>query len=386
MKVAIITSGLLPVPAVKGGAIETLLDSFVEVNELEKKIQIDVYSINDRKARAISSKYKYTNYLYINQYSNLVIRFINKLFKVSIPINKYYQKKVQRMINKRTYDYVIIENYPELVLDLNRFKTIPYIHSDVFHKDIKNSEDILKKSHKVIAVSNFIKNRIIDINEAYKDKIFTVYNSIDFKSLSCSDYKSFRELFRKKYDIKDDDFVYVFSGRISEEKGVLQLVRAFNKIPLINKKLIIIGGVWYGSKKSNLYLKSIEKISGENVIFTGFIEHKEVYKILCASDIGIVPSICNEAAGLSVVEFMNTKNIVVASNRGGISEYLNLEGNYLVNYENEKQFIADLTFAMEKAYKNYSEYTKQCNSEYSKKFSTHVNYQSILKVLESGEQ
>ena len=47
MKVAIITSGLLPIPATKGGAIETLLDTFLLENEKRKSINATIYSIND---------------------------------------------------------------------------------------------------------------------------------------------------------------------------------------------------------------------------------------------------------------------------------------------------------------------------------------------------
>ncbi len=57
--------------------------------------------------------------------------------------------------------------------------------------------------------------------------------------------------------------------------------------------------------------------------------HNEIEKYLCASDIGLVPSICNEAAGLSVVEFMARKKFSNSFKQGwnkGIyefSEYFN---------------------------------------------------------------
>ncbi len=49
MKIAILSSGLLPIPASNGGAIETLIDDFILTNEKYHKYNIDVYSIPTKK-------------------------------------------------------------------------------------------------------------------------------------------------------------------------------------------------------------------------------------------------------------------------------------------------------------------------------------------------
>lgn len=388
MKIAFITSGLLPIPASKGGAIETLLDSFIEENERNKKnIEIVVYSIYDKDAKKMSKdlNYKKAKYKYINSFSNFVIRVINKLFKKNVPINLVYQKTVLKKINQEKYDYVIVENYPELVLNIKDQKVIPYIHSDVFNVETENSLNILSKCYKVITVSNFIRNRVVEIDKTQSNKVYTVYNSIDFKQISIDEQKNIRKLIRVKYNIDNNDFVYAFSGRLSKEKGVLECLKAFNKISVPQKKLLIIGGIWYGSKKKNDYLSELEKNSDNNVIYTGYVKHNEMQNILYSIDVGIVPSICNEAAGLSVVEFMNTNNLVVASNMGGISEYLNIDDNFLIDYRNEEQYINDLALGMKESYNklNSDEIVKEKNYLYSKKFSVEENYKNIINVLES---
>lgn len=383
MKIAIITSGLLPLPAVKGGAIETLIDSFSKENESQKKFAIDIYSLSSNKAKKIAEKqnYKLCNYIYISQFSSLCLRIINKILKKNISINKYYQKKVVNMINKKSYDYVIVENYPELVLAIKNNKVVPYIHSDVFNKEIKNGKEIINSCHKIIVVSNFIKNRILEIDKNAQNKIFIVYNSIDFKTFNQNEIKKYRKEFRTKYNIKENDFVYAFSGRLSKEKGPLQLIQAFNQINVLNKKLLIIGGVWYDSKKSNNYYEQLKAISNDSIIFTGYINHSDIDKVLCSIDVGVVPSICNEAAGLSVVEFMNIGALVVASNKGGIKEYLNIDDNYLVEYKNEEDFVVRLAKSLEKCYKSYNDEKKINNINYSKKFSVKENYNQIVNIL-----
>lgn len=47
MKCAMITPGFLPVPAFKGGAVEVLIEELIRANEIENKMDIDLYTIYD---------------------------------------------------------------------------------------------------------------------------------------------------------------------------------------------------------------------------------------------------------------------------------------------------------------------------------------------------
>lgn len=372
MKIAILSSGLLPIPASNGGAIETLIDDFILTNEKYHKYNIDVYSIPTKK-----SEKKYVEYIYINnRLHEFCIKVINKLFHKNIPINYFFQKKMIKKVNSRNYDFIILENYPELVLKLNSDKIIEYVHSDVLNKSTKKAKEIIEKCYKIITVSDYIKDRVIESFD--NDKTFTVYNCIDFNEFDEDEYKKNRRDIRKKYDIDENDIVFVYSGRLSPEKGVLEAVKAFSKTNLSNAKLLIIGGIWYGCNKVNDYFKQLKEFSNSNVIFTGYVLHNEIEKYLCASDIGLVPSICNEAAGLSVVEFMARKNLVIASNRGGIKEYMNSQ-NVLIDFDSTDELIDK----MRKEMKNISVSLKERNDnlEFSKKFSKEANYLMIASIL-----
>ena len=50
MKIAILTSGILPVPATKGGAVENLTDFYLEYNDKYQLHDITVYSVDDEDA------------------------------------------------------------------------------------------------------------------------------------------------------------------------------------------------------------------------------------------------------------------------------------------------------------------------------------------------
>ena len=58
LRVCLILPKGLPVPNTKGGAIESLVTDLINQNEIEKKLDITVYSIYDEKAYIESKKYK----------------------------------------------------------------------------------------------------------------------------------------------------------------------------------------------------------------------------------------------------------------------------------------------------------------------------------------
>ena len=61
MKIAVITSGILPVPAVQGGAVENLIDFYLDYNATHHLHNITVFSVWHPKTKfhkALKSKCK----------------------------------------------------------------------------------------------------------------------------------------------------------------------------------------------------------------------------------------------------------------------------------------------------------------------------------------
>ena len=68
MNLAIITSGFLPVPATKGGAVENIIINLVKENEKSKNdIKFTIYSIFDEEAKKECINMKKTNFIYIKK-------------------------------------------------------------------------------------------------------------------------------------------------------------------------------------------------------------------------------------------------------------------------------------------------------------------------------
>lgn len=387
MKIAVITSGLLPLPATNGGAIEVLLDNLVEQNETQGKFLFDVYSISDSKARlkALQAGYEYTRYIYTPKMLRTVTKIFNKITGQQRSITSATHACMIKKINNAKYDYILIENYPELSLDVHceGARIVVYVHSDVLNTHTNKAKDIMNKVDCVVAVSNFIASRVRSIGN--KNKVRVVANSIDLPLIDTASYKEIRAESRKKYGIKNDDFVFAYSGRISKEKGVYELAKAFSEVHEPRAKLLIVGGIWYGTSKKDDYIRKIESLNDERIIFTGYVKHSEVFDTLCAADCGVAPSICNEAAGLSVVEFMRARCVVVVSNRGGLLEYVNTSEPLNKIAEDGNAFIANLSKCVRElmdAAPDSVQSTKEANFQFSKQFTPEKNYVNFAKVLE----
>ena len=95
MKIAILTSGILPIPAVQGGAVENLIDFYLEYNEMHHLHDITIYSIyNIKTNNHIAHKSKVNHYHYIDTISlwaKIKRRiYLNTVYKRVVSYNNHY--------------------------------------------------------------------------------------------------------------------------------------------------------------------------------------------------------------------------------------------------------------------------------------------------------
>lgn len=117
------------------------------------------------------------------------------------------------------------------------------------------------------------------------------------------------EIIKKKYNLEKDGYI-LFLGRIVPEKGVHYLIEAFKNIK-IDKKLVIAGG----SSDTDSYFRELKEKAGndKNIIFTGFVQGKELEELYSNSYIYCLPSDL-EGMPLSLLEAMSYSNCCLTSN------------------------------------------------------------------------
>ena len=334
MKIAIICSSGLPVPAVKGGAIETLVEIICKENEVYKKLDIDVYSIYDEEAIVESKKYEKSNFIYLcknksyMKVRNKLVSFNRKILKIDSIYT--YSKEVAKRINN-SYDKVIVEGDSTLILPISKKVDKEKIYFHIHHNPLSTNHAEFRKEissvNKVITVSNFISKGINKCMSQEKENVQAVVlrNCTDVKKFNVNNYKQERNKLRDKYNIKNNELVIMFTGRPVPQKGIKELLIAFKELcnKYNNVKLVIVGNSGFGKEIKTDFDNQLEEIAEnikDKVIFTGFIHNSKMPQIHAMADIAVIPSIYDDPAPLVVMECMASGLAVITTDSGGIPE------------------------------------------------------------------
>ena len=329
MKLAILTCGMLPIPAVKGGAVENLIDFYLEYNNIHKLHDMTVYSPWDPNVKthpALASDVNHYHYIDVTSLRARIVRRIYSYCHHGEYYNhfiEYYFEKAFADLKKKKYDYIILENGAGLAYKLSQrgYKNvILHMHNEVQPSKGKFHQAIFKNITKILAVSDYIKERTSILYPI--EKIITVHNGIN-RSIFTPEGTS--HVNRQQMGLVEDDFVMVYSGRINKEKGVSELIDAMLLLKDYPKiKLIIIGGSFFDNVKNDddfIYnLKNRARTISDKIIFTGFIPYNRVSDYLHLADIAVLPSMWDEPFGLTIVEAMAAGLPLITTRSGGIPE------------------------------------------------------------------
>ena len=400
MNIAIITSGYLPVPASKGGAVENIVENFIIENEVEKKVNFEVFSTYDENAENKSKKYQYTNFNFIKP-NKIVIaldKIIYSFFKNVLRKEKtmsyryimqrlYFLRKTSNKLKKNNYDKIILENHSTLFLALKwhknyiKYKDKYYYH---IHNEIKSfygCEDIIKNTKKILCVSNYIKKKVehfLGIKDSESIvKLTNCINISEFKEISENE----KILLKEKYNIEKDEKVIVFAGRLSNEKGIRELLLAIKDIKNVPKfKLLVVGSFFFDTEVKNSFeeeLINIIKEIKDKVIFTGYVKHEDMYKIYGIADIAALPSLWEDPAPLTIIEAMASGLPIITTDSGGIPEYAKNGCAYII--KRDENLIKKIKEKLEELLNSETQRKKM--SEISIKNAKELNLENFYNDL-----
>ena len=347
MKIAILTSGILPVPAVKGGAVENLMDFYLAYNDKHRLHDITVYSVwHPDVAQHPAQQSEVNHYIYL-RVDTLWAKLKKRLFKWTHSKGyyhytiEYYLDWALRQINRQQFDVVITENRPGYALQLMRQghqQVVCHQENDYVNVTTPQHRQIYDSTALFINTSDYITRRVRTISDT-DTKCVTVLNGIDVERFyqACP-------LPRSAAGLHDEDFVLVFSGMLVEEKGILELIQAIKTLSIPHLKLLIIGASFYGQDmKKSPFVKRLEDESEsvkDQVVFTGFVPYEQIPSYLKMADVAVVPSMWEEPFGLTVAEAMAAGLPLITTRSGGIPEIC--EGvAEIVDRENVVAHLAD---------------------------------------------
>lgn len=378
MKIAIVIPGVLPVPAVKGGAVETLIEYLIDYNESLLDHEITIFGIHDEGLCHFDfAHFKHTKFNLLDQKSwlNKLKRNIYKFFKKSCYYNyylDYFALEASRKLARNKFDIIVVENRPGFVLPISlrtKAKIILHLHNDTLYKDTKDAKAIVDACSEILTVSDYVKRRVCAITST--NKVNVVYNGIDLDRFSNPETSG---VSRADWGLSDDDFVVVFTGRITQIKGVKELLQAFillSEHPKI--KLLLVGGSFNDTSREDQFMIEMRQMSSQisgQIFFTGFLPYEKIPSVLTFCDMAVIPSICEDALTMTSLEDMAIGLPLVVTRSGGIPEAVDEKCAIIVEKNNE--LVANLAKAILSLYKDedkrlrMSAHAKERSSLFSK--------------------
>ncbi len=341
MKIGIITN-LYP-PLIKGGAeIIALMqaDGLKESMNHVFVISTKPYNYLGRKSLKIKeevdniSVYRFLPlniYYYLNGHKFPgFIRLIWHIIDIFNPFSYYFTKKI---LIKEEPDIIITHNLMGLGFLIPRLlKKLKIKHLHIIHDIqlvtpsgliIKGKENSFQHKffrkigyvklmkymfgdpHTVISPSKFLMNYYKKNKFFIKSKKIILPNPL--KTLI-------------KFEKEPNKYLNIlYLGQLSKAKGILDLIKVFNKLKLNNSYLHIVGT---GKEQD----KALEFSKNNNkIIFYGWQSGKKLLSILSGVDILVVPSLCYENSPTVIYEALSMGIPVLTSNIGGAGELI-IEG------------------------------------------------------------
>ena len=350
MKIAILTSGILPVPAVQGGAVENLIDFYLDYNNQHQLHDITVYSIwHPDVENHLALKSNINHYKYI-KVSGLWAKLKRKLYQKTHNKDyyhysiEYYLYEAIKDIMKQQYGIILIENRPGYAIKLKEIthvKLLYHLHNEKLSTQVARYQEIYDAASRILTVSDYIKSRVQTINPQ-DTKTRTVHNGIDLLA--------FRQMPAKApMQLNADDFLLVYSGRVNREKGIMELIEAMNQLKEHqNIKLLVIGSSFYGNANNeNDFAKKLKEMAEplkDRIIFTGFIPYSDMPNYLSMADVAVIPSVWEDPFPTTVLEAQAMGLPIITTRRGGIPEEVTEENAILL--DTDEFFIDNLAKAI----------------------------------------
>ncbi|MFZ0035480.1 MAG: glycosyltransferase family 4 protein [Sedimentisphaerales bacterium] len=233
-----------------------------------------------------------------------------------------YAEKAAEIASVEDFDIVHAHDWMTFpaavaVAKSNQKPLVVHVHSTEFDRSGENMNQVvydierrgMHEAEKVIAVSGYTKNIIINRYGVSSDKIEVVYNGVEGNG--CAHAQKPADKF---------DRIVLFLGRITFQKGPDYFIAAAKKVleKISNVKFVLAGD---GDMMHRMIEYAARLGIGHKVLFTRFLRGHDVERMYRMADLYVMPSV-SEPFGIAPLEALKNNVPVLVSRQSGIAEVL----------------------------------------------------------------
>ena len=226
---------------------------------------------------------------------------------------------------------------------------------EAYTNKLRKSYDIIDH---IITPSEFYKDKFIEFG-IEQEKISHIPNFLDTKQI--------------KYDTIQTDDYFLYFGRLSEEKGIMTLIKAMEGIKCSNLKIVGTGPLEEEIKK---YIKN-NNIA--NIEMLGFKSGKELYTIVGNAKAVVLPSEWYENGPYSAIESLKLGRIIIGSDLGGIPELIDGNG-YIFEHGNIKELHEILEKVQNLDEKSIIKMQNKSYRKFEEEYTNKIHYRKIQEI------
>lgn len=331
MRTLMICTEKLPVPPVRGGAIQTYIHAVAP--RLARHHQVTVLGVADPELpeREVRDGVEY--------------------WRVPGGPFPQYLQRVVRVLGKvgQRFDLIHLFNRPRLVLPVREAlpdsRLVLSLHNEMFQPEKigpGEARAAIGAVEQIVTVSDFIGRGVEALYPEARGKWRTIYSGVDldrFVPNWTAEARHIRQRLRAEHGLGRGP-ILLFVGRLSPKKGADVVVRALGPIArrYPEATLVLVGSKWYGEDRISDYVAYVRALAARapmTVLTTGYVPADRVHEWFAAGDLFLCASQWEEPLARVHYEAMAAGLPIITTARGGNPEVVRGLGNGLVVEEPE---------------------------------------------------